>query len=51
MLSVASQTALAEALTHPWSPHFSEVDGDTPDLSDVWCLDREGPSVSRLPPR
>jgi len=51
MLSVASQTALAEALTRPVSPHYTEMDGDTPDLSDILCMDREGPSISRLPPR
>ena len=51
MLSVAAQTALAETLTSPSSPHLTELDGDPPDLSDVLCLDRECPTFSRLPPR
>lgn len=51
MLSVAAQNALAETLTKPSSPHLTELDGDTPELSDVLCADRECLSFSRLPPR
>ena len=35
----------------PSSPHLTELDGHTPDLSDVLCVDRESPAFSRLPPR
>ena len=51
MLSVAAQNALAETLLRPASPHLTELDGDTPDLSEVLCVDRECPAFSRLPPR
>ena len=51
MLSVATRTALVETLLRPSSPHLTELDGDTPDLSDVLCVDRECPAFSRLPPR
>ena len=51
MLSFAAQTALVETLLRPSSPHLTELDGDTPDLSDVLCVDRESPAFSRLPPR
>ncbi len=51
MLSVAAQNALAETLLMPQSPHLTELDGDTPDLSEAWCIDRECPAFSRLPPR
>ena len=48
MLSVS---ALVETLLRPSSPHLTELDGHTPDLSDVLCVDRECPSFSRLPPQ
>ena len=53
MLSVAAQTALAETLLAPCSPHLSERDGEVPDLGDVLAggRDIEGPSFSRLPLR
>ena len=51
MLSVAAQSALAETLKSPSSLHITELDRDSPDLSDVLCLDRECPTLSRLPPR
>ena len=38
MLSVAAQTALVETLLRPSSPHLTELDGNTPDLSDVLCV-------------
>ena len=40
-----------ETLLRPSSPHLTEQDGNTPDLSDVLCVDRESPAFSRLPPR
>ncbi len=51
MLSVATQYALAVALLNPLSQHFTELDADTPDLSDVLSIGRESPSFRRLPPR
>ena len=41
MLSVAAQAAHVEAFLRPSSPHITELDGDTPDFSDVLCVDRE----------
>ena len=35
MPPVAAQTALVETLPRPSSPHLTELDGHTPDLSDV----------------
>ena len=38
MLSAAAQTALVETLLRPSSPHITELDGDTSDISDVLCV-------------
>ena len=53
MLSVAAQTALAETLLAPTSPHLTELDGEPPPLGDVLATERdvEGPAFSRLPLR
>ena len=49
MLSVATQSTLAESLLKPGSQYFSEIDGACPDLLDLIC-DRSlvPPVVSRL---
>ena len=54
LLSVAAQTALAETLLAPGSPHLTEVDGEAPPLGDLLALGcaQGGPeprAPSRLP--
>ena len=47
MLSVAAQMALVETLLRHSSPHITELDGDTPDLSDVLCVVDPRPTPNR----
>jgi len=55
LLSVAAQTAVAETLQSPGSPHLSELDGAEPPLGDLLALGCEQPAPdasappSRLP--
>ena len=53
LLSVAAQTALAESLLAPTSPHLTEIDADPPALGDLLVdhRDAEPPEISRLPLR
>ena len=53
MLSVAAQTALADTLRAPLSPHVTETDGDTPFLGEVLVQspEQDAPDFSRLPLR
>ena len=53
MLSVAAQTALVETLLRPSSPHLTELDGHTPDLSDVLCVKNTKltPNRSQIDPK
>ena len=53
MLSVAAQTALAETLLAPTSPHLTEIDGEVPYLGDVLTTlpEMDPPGFSRLPLR
>ena len=53
MLSVAAQTALAETLLAPTSPHLTELDGAMPHLGDVLTMlpELDPPEFSRLPLR
>ncbi len=51
MVAVAAQVTLAQSLADPASPHRDELDGWTPDLSEVLAGLREAPAASRLPLR
>ena len=52
LLSVAAQTALAETLLRPGSPHLQERDAAEPQLGDLFAeVLAAPPAASRLPLR
>ena len=53
LLSVVAQTALAQTLSHPGSPHLDETAGPEPFLGDLLAgwEGAEPPVCSRLPLR